>query len=89
LDITNNATFTVVQNILQDCNSGQDIPLDYKIVATVNIIGIPINIPISNTINVACPLDVSCLLVKFLLFIFNINYFIIVVIKYLINDTTN
>lgn len=59
MDITNNATFNVLNMILNDCQSNTKIPLDYKVVATVTVIGIPINVPISNTISVDCPLDVS------------------------------
>lgn len=65
MDITNNATFSVLQKILNDCQTNTKIPLDYKVVATVTVIGIPISVPVSNTIQVPCPLDVSALIMRF------------------------
>lgn len=59
LDLTSSATQEVAQKLLTDCTSSTDISIDYKVVATVSIIGIPISVPISNTVSFACPIDVS------------------------------
>lgn len=61
--MTNNNNIAVMSKMMADCGLGgatkKDIKLDYKIVATVHIIGIPISVPISNSISFACPIDVS------------------------------
>jgi hypothetical protein len=63
IDITNSNNLAVLSKIMADCGFGggtaQDIQLDYKVVATVTIIGIPISVPVSNTISFKCPIDVS------------------------------
>lgn len=61
LDLTSTATQAIAQKLLTDCSSATDIQIDYKVVATVSIIGIPISVPISNTVSFACPIDVSSL----------------------------
>lgn len=71
VDITNNNNIAVLSKIMADCgldgsNHPKDIQLDYKVVATVTIIGIPISIPVSNSVSFQCPIDV-----KYYLFIFN------------------
>lgn len=52
-----------MSKMMADCGLGgatkKDIKLDYKIVATVHIIGIPISVPVSNSISFPCPIDVS------------------------------
>ncbi|KAI9474100.1 MAG: hypothetical protein EXX96DRAFT_580594 [Benjaminiella poitrasii] len=54
-------TQLVASKIMSDCGIGggtaQDIQLDYKVVATVSIIGIPISVPYSSTISFKCPID--------------------------------
>jgi hypothetical protein len=55
-------TQEVVSKIMSDCGIGggaaQDINLDYKVVATVSILGIPISIPYSSSVGFKCPIDV-------------------------------
>lgn len=50
---------------MSDCGlsggSGQDIQLDYHIVATVDVIGVPISVPYSSSASFKCPIDVSIL----------------------------
>jgi hypothetical protein len=53
-----NSTQTILKEIITNCNSNQNIPLDYDVTATVSIIGISINIPFSSSVSVACPTDV-------------------------------
>ncbi|KAI7894895.1 uncharacterized protein EV154DRAFT_414404 [Mucor mucedo] len=63
IDVTNNNNIAVLSKIMADCGLGggtaKDIQLDYKVVATVTIIGVPISVPVSNTIGFKCPIDVS------------------------------
>ncbi|KAG2234452.1 hypothetical protein INT48_007200 [Thamnidium elegans] len=61
VDMTNNNNIAVMSKMMADCGLGgatkKDIKLDYKIVATVHIIGIPISVPVSNSISFPCPID--------------------------------
>lgn len=63
MDVTNSQTLTIVNKMMSDCGlvggTAKDINLDYKVVATVKIVGIPISIPYSSSVAFKCPLDVS------------------------------
>lgn len=66
VDMTNNNNIAVMSKIMADCGLGgatkKDIKLDYKVVATVHIIGIPISVPVSDSISFACPIDASIII---------------------------
>ncbi|KAI9257415.1 hypothetical protein BY458DRAFT_405991, partial [Sporodiniella umbellata] len=53
----------VILRLLSDCGIGgepqQKIKLDYRVVATVQVVGISIHIPIANTVDFDCPINVS------------------------------
>lgn len=63
IDVTNTNNVAVLSKIMADCGlsggTAKDIQLDYKVVATVKIIGIPISVPVSNTVAFKCPIDVT------------------------------
>ncbi|KAI8079606.1 uncharacterized protein B0P05DRAFT_541307 [Gilbertella persicaria] len=63
LNLLASETQTVVTKLMSDCGlsggTAKDIQLDYKVVATVSIIGIPISIPFSSSASFKCPIDVS------------------------------
>lgn len=62
MNVLDPGTQAVVSKIMSDCGIGggtaQDINLDYKVVATVSIIGIPISVPYSSSVGFKCPIDV-------------------------------
>ncbi|CEP16095.1 hypothetical protein [Parasitella parasitica] len=61
MNIMADTTKTVVTKLMSDCGidggTAKDINLDYKVVATVSIIGIPISVPFSSSVSFACPID--------------------------------
>jgi hypothetical protein len=63
MNVLDPGTQAVVSKLMSDCGVGggsaQNINLDYKVVATVSIIGIPISIPYSSSVSFKCPIDVS------------------------------
>ncbi|KAI8982184.1 hypothetical protein BDF20DRAFT_865410 [Mycotypha africana] len=64
MDIMASGTQAVVYKLLSDCGilggSPKDISIDYKVIATVSIIGISINVPYSNSVNgIQCPIEAN------------------------------
>ncbi|CAO3657518.1 unnamed protein product [Mucor hiemalis] len=63
MDVTNSQTQVIAAKMMADCGLGGgtagNINLDYKVVATVKIIGIPISVPYSSSVGFKCPLGVS------------------------------
>ncbi|CAO0795969.1 unnamed protein product [Mucor circinelloides] len=61
MNLMADTTKAVVTKLMSDCgidgSAAKDINLDYKVVATVSIIGIPISVPFSNSVSFACPID--------------------------------
>ncbi|KAG1441564.1 hypothetical protein G6F56_011424 [Rhizopus delemar] len=51
----------IVSKLLSDCGIGsgeqQKIKLDYKVLATIDIIGLSIHIPFSNAVDFDCPMN--------------------------------
>lgn len=61
MNLMADTTKAVVTKLMADCgidgSAAKDINLDYKVVATVSIIGIPISVPFSSSVSFACPID--------------------------------
>ncbi|KAI8639958.1 hypothetical protein BD408DRAFT_391498 [Parasitella parasitica] len=61
MDLMADTTKSVVTRLMSDCgidgSATKDINLDYKVVATVSIIGIPISVPFSSSVSFACPIN--------------------------------
>lgn len=61
MNLMADTTKAVVTKLMSDCgidgSAAKDINLDYKVVATVSIIGIPISVPFSSSVSFACPID--------------------------------
>lgn len=63
MDVTDSQTRVIAAKMMADCGIGGgtagNINIDYKVVATVKIIGISITVPYSRSVEIKCPLDVS------------------------------
>ncbi|ORX44925.1 hypothetical protein DM01DRAFT_242083, partial [Hesseltinella vesiculosa] len=54
LDFTNNATLPIAQDLLTKCSASSKVTVDYTIIPTIRIIGIPITLSFSSSASFDC-----------------------------------
>lgn len=78
IDIASQEDQAIVFKLMSDCGLGgnrqEKIRLDYRVEATIDIIGLSIQIPYSDTVDFDCPMNVSCYSHTYFLHYFNLQH---------------